>query len=259
MPSPFHILATGPWRPGSVHLHPTPSTRLLLPQIEQTINHLWTQGLSQTPLLFDGPMCRLESITPPSPSPELQPWDPPPPNITLHISPTSYKIFFGTNLHQPHLFPQYGPTPLANPIGLSAAVLTSDHYLLLGQRNSSVAYYPNRIHPFAGSLEPSDPDPFSAIQRELHEELSLPPNDLHNLTLLGILEDAHLHQPELIFQVSVPQTLATLRSQLDPTEHHSIHPIPLSSLPQSLSNPHLTPVAQGTLSLLLPSYLNPEP
>ena len=43
---------------------------------------------------------------------------------------------------------------LANPVGVSPALLSADNFLIMGRRNASVAYYPNRIHPFAGALEP---------------------------------------------------------------------------------------------------------
>ena len=45
-----------------------------------------------------------------------------------------------------------GPIPSES----GASLLTRDGWLLYGRRNATVAYYPNRVHPFAGTLEPGD-------------------------------------------------------------------------------------------------------
>jgi hypothetical protein len=48
---------------------------------------------------------------------------------------------------------------------VSPALLTADGFLMMGRRNASVAYYPNRVHPFAGALDPGDADMFAAVRR----------------------------------------------------------------------------------------------
>ena len=79
--------------------------------------------------------------------------------LALTLSNTTYKHFLGTNLTHPELADRYGREILANPVGVSPALLTADNFLMMGRRNASVAYYPNRIHPFAGALDPSTPTP----------------------------------------------------------------------------------------------------
>ena len=68
-------------------------------------------------------MCRLER------------WEASPDGSRLHLSmsTTSYKPFFGTNMSHPELADRYGPDVLANPIGVSPALETSDGQLLLGR------------------------------------------------------------------------------------------------------------------------------
>ena len=59
-------------------------------------------------------------------------------------------------------------------LGISVALISRDQRLVMGRRNERVAYYPGRIHPFAGALEPADElDIFAAVRRELQEELGL--------------------------------------------------------------------------------------
>jgi len=90
--------------------------------------------------------------------------------------------------------------------------VTADDWLLLGRRNATVAYYPSRVPPFAGALEPGDPtDVFAEARRELREELGFVEHDVSDIRLAGIVEDASLRQPELIFRVRTVRTRARLR------------------------------------------------
>src|SRR6476619_7334639 len=94
----------------------------------------------------------------------------------------------------PQLADRFGADVLANPVGLSTALETSDGFLLMGRRNERVAYYPGRLHPFAG------------FRRELGEELSLDEPDVPLIRCTGIVEDVALRQPELIFRVECALT-----------------------------------------------------
>jgi 8-oxo-dGTP pyrophosphatase MutT (NUDIX family) len=147
-------------------------------------------------------MCRLES------------WAFESGRVSFGLSRTSYKHFWGTNLTHPEYADRYGPGVMANPVGVSPALETADGFLLLGRRNALVAYYPTRVHPFAGCLEPSDaaageagasrgaatdgaaPDVFAAVIRELAEELRLTAADVELVRLTGLVEDVRLRQPD---------------------------------------------------------------
>jgi 8-oxo-dGTP pyrophosphatase MutT (NUDIX family) len=160
--------------------------------------------------LFDGPMCRLES------------WRASPQRLEVVLSETSYKPFLGTNLTHPELADRYGPAILANPVGVSPALITADGWLMMGRRNASVAYYPDRVHPFAGALDPADDDPFAAIRRELAEELAFGDADIapNGMYCTGIAEDVSIRQPELIFSAVSTRTREEIEAKLDATEHH---------------------------------------
>src|SRR5439155_2700482 len=186
------------------------------------------------------PMCRLESIVA---SPR---------RLELTLSRTSYKPFLSTNLHNAHLADQFGAQVLANPVGLSTALQSADGWLLLGRRSDSVAYYPGRVHPFAGTLEPHDPlDLFAEVRRELREELSLDDADIADMKCIGLAEDRHLRQPELIFHVRTVRTREQIQSTLDLAEHDSIYAVASrpDQIAAAMADPALTPIAGASLAL----------
>jgi len=209
-------------------------------EIENEIERAWRQARSRRGVkLFDGPMCRLECYRAGK-------------TLELELSRTSYKIFWGTNLTHADLADRYGPEALANPVGLSCALESSDGYLMLGRRNASLAYYPLRVHPFAGTLEPADPlDVFAGAERELAEELAFTPGDIAGILCIGMIEDLSLRQPELIFSVRSTRSRMQIEQTLDAAEHDAC--VAIESRPDkleaALNDPELTPVALGTALL----------
>ena len=239
------IRAFGDWPRNALRVTWTASTRRTVPEVERVIEESWSAAARRLgDKLFDGPMCRLER------------WSAAPDQLDLTLSRTSYKPFLGTNLHHADLADTFGPDVLANPVGLSTALETSDGYLLLGRRNDSVAYYPNRVHPFAGALEPpkrdgEELDVFAEVLRELLEELSLSPGDLADLRCIGLAEDPALRQPELIFAAVANRTRAQIEATLDRKEHHATYAVRSnqSELDRAIADPSLTPVAVASLTL----------
>jgi hypothetical protein len=235
----FH--AIGDWASDQVPVTCTQSTRRIVPEVEALIERAWNDVLSRPDVkLFDGPMCRMES------------WQAAPDRLHIVLSETNYKAFLGTNLSHPELVEKYGREVMANPVGVSPALQTSDGYLLMGRRNSSVAYYPNRTHPFAGALEPRDGgDVFAAVRRELFEELSLRDLDIAEIRCTGIAEDLALRQPELIFRVRSTLTRGRIESQVHTEEHGDSIAFPAEpeAVAMRLRDPALTPVAAASLFL----------
>jgi 8-oxo-dGTP pyrophosphatase MutT (NUDIX family) len=235
----FH--AAGQWSPDQLDIGHIPSTWQSNPQVEEAIESAWREATARPGVhLFDGPMCRLES------------WHATNDRLRLTLSRTTYKIFLGTNLTHPELADRFGQQILANPVGVSPALLTADNFLIMGRRNASVAYYPNRIHPFAGALDPEDASPFTAIRRELHEELAFTDADIQELHLTGIAEDLAIRQPELIFLARSHRTRKEIEAALDRTEHHATWSTPATAegIEAALrSGEFFTPV--GIASLLL--------
>ena len=236
----FDIRASGNWGPAQITAQWVGSTRVIHPDVERAIDAAWSLASSRKGIhVFDGPMCRLER------------WSASPDRLDLSLSRTSYKAFLGTNLHNAQLADQFGAEVLANPVGLST-IIQADNMLLLGRRNDFVAYYPNRIHPFAGALEPAETvDVFAEIRRELHEELSMESTDIADIKCIGLVEDRKLRQPELVFVTNSTRTYEELRSQLDRTEHQEIFAIAAGSgtARLAMNDPMMTPVAAATLEL----------
>lgn len=235
------FLQPGCWTRSQLAVSWTSSTRRLVPQVETAIDIAWTAALTRPGVhLFDGPMCRLEA------------WTATDDRLNLTLSKSTYKTFLGTNMVNPNFADDFGPDVMANPLGVSPALVTADGYMLLGRRTSSVAYHPNRVHPFAGCMEPGDADPFASIYRELQEELSLAATEITHLHCTGLVEDQNLRQPELIFAANTSLTKSQIESRLDPVEHQSIWSIPATddeienAIKQDLQ---LTPIAIAALLL----------
>lgn len=218
-----------------------PNSRIRPDAVERMIEQTWAGAVGKAQAkLFDGPMCRLES------------WRASPDSLELVLSLDSYKAFFGTNLNHATLADTYGREALANPVGLSAALITADNFLMLGRRNEAVAYYPLRTHPFAGSLEPADAgDLFAAMRRELVEELAFTADDISGMRCLGLIEDQSLRQPEAVLCVQSHRRRSEIESRLDAAEHHASRAICLDAhaFEVAIHDPSLTPVAIGTLLL----------
>lgn len=238
------ILAAGDWSRGQVSVGWISSRRRIVPEVEDAIERAWAKESARLgDGLFDGPMCRLEQ------------WSVSDGRLNLLLSRTSYKPFLGTNLHNASLAAGFGGAVLANPVGLSCVLESSDGWLLLGRRNDSVAYYPNRVHPFAGALEPpgesGDWNLFGEMMRELEEELSMTAAQIADLHCIGLIEDPALRQPELIFRAISNRKRTALECTLDPSEHHAIYPIRAgqAEVVRAIEDPALTPVAAGALIL----------
>lgn len=242
----FDIRARGDWNEGQVTARSVAGGRVILPPVERAIEAAWLLASSRPGIhLFDGPMCRLET------------WSASAQNLELSLSRTSYKPFLGTNLHNAHLADRFGVEILANPVGLSTILQTSDRWLLLGRRNEAVAYYPGRVHPFAGALEPDDEvNVFAEVRRELREELAMSERDIAQMRCIGLVEDRRLRQPELIFLTATTLTRDQVEANLDRTEHRSAFAVAAEgkAVRGVLSDPALTPVAAAALTLWAESH-----
>ena len=235
------ILTTGDWRADQVHVRRSGNKRVVIADLEPLIDSAW-EAFGQRPgvHLFDGPMARLASYHAARD------------RLDLEIGETSYKAFIGTNISHPEWIDEHGREVMADPLGISPLVLSVDGYLLLGRRQSTLALYPNRIHPFAGAMEPKDAGPVEAVRRELREELSLDHHDLAEIRCIGLAEDSKLHQCESIFIAHCRLTRDALTAKLDAAEHHDAWSIPATSdqVADALrTEAALTPIACATLLL----------
>lgn len=240
------ILAEGPWRREQVEVTHRETLweppKSLGPEIERQ----WGKAMAEAggKSLFDGPMARVERFVAQKN------------RFALEVGRTSYKAFF--TVHFSHLktrLKRRGELP--NPLGVSVVLESADHQLLFGRRSSTVAYYPNRVHPFAGSMEPADADPFATALRELEEEAHLPADEVVDLAMLGVVEDPTILQPEAVIWARTSRTADEIQRQLDPEEHDALVRVPFSTvvgredsaLRRFPDDTALTPVCRGALEL----------
>ena len=214
------------------------STRRLVPEVEAMIDAAWRETNARPGVsLFDGPVCRFEGF-------EVDGDD-----LRVRLSRTSYRILVGTNFAHPELTDTHGDDVLANALGVSAGLLSGDGYLVMGRRNGSVAYYPHRVHPFAGSVEVAPVIDLAAnARRELHEEAKLNTQDLTDIALLCLAEDRLLRHPEAIFLARTPLSRADIEQRIDPAEHHaawSCRATPDALSRAVLADDDLTPIARA--------------
>ena len=234
-------LLTQRFEEGSVTCDWVESSRIETEAARRSIEAEWARLRDRPGLdLFDGPMCRLESFHVKGA------------RLELGLSPTSYKVFAGTNLYGPRDLPR---DTLANPLGVSPALETGDGFLLVGRRNGRVAYYPHRLHPFSGSLEPttdgSAVDIFANCRRELFEELHLESDEVPFVTLLGIVEDEAIRHPELILHARTTLGRQAVLSRLAEDEHDDAVAIPatLDAVKAAMADERFTPVGRAALEL----------
>jgi hypothetical protein len=237
------IYALGSWQKHQVHAHRAASSLALQEHHLRAIDAAWDQALQRPGIhLFNGPMCRLESFS-------LQR-----DKLDLRLSVTDYKHFLGSNAAHPQWADDYGPTVMANPLGTSVIICSLDGFLVCGKRSQAVALYPGFAHPFGGTLEPDKhgepPSLIDDIKRELSEELHLVEENYLAFYTIGLIEDRHLRQPELINYAAVNLTVEQLIAQTDRLEHHGCWSIPdtAEAVAHTLkSDATLTPVLDGTL------------
>lgn len=211
--------ALGHWSEGRVAATWVASSRPIILEVEAAIEAAWAKAASRPAVyLFNGPMCRLESF------------DAAPEALRLKLSPSDYKTMVGTNLANASLADRYGQAVLGNGVGLSTSILSTDGHIMLGRRNARVNYYPSRIHPFSGSLEPSETiDVFAEVRRELWEELALGPEQVESIVCVGIAVDRSIRQPEMMFITQTRLDLHALRARLDMAEHEGVWSAPLDA------------------------------
>jgi len=238
----LRVLLAGRWSPGQVRVAWAESGRRIVPEVEAAIEAAWREANARPGVhLFDGPVCRLESYEPNADG-----------TLDLRVSRTSYRLVVGTNFCNPHFADTFGPGVMANPIGVSAGLLSSDGYLLLGRRNDRVAYYPGRVHPFAGSLEVREHvDLFDDVCRELREELNLGDGVIAGIEMVALVEDVALRHPEAMFRVRTTLTRAEVEAGTDREEHDELVAVRATAdeLARALESPEFTPAGTGILRL----------
>lgn len=250
----FYLDFVGQFGPQQVHVRWSDSRRHSNERVDAQIDRTWDEQVALAAAsgqrLYDGRLCRLVDCGVADHA------------LSLTLGEVSYKEFVGTNLTDPTMRYVHGPEVLADPAGISLAVVTGDKYLLLAKRSRQVFVYPGRWHPIGGIMEPSDqpgsvPSPFHTAAREMEEELGLPGDSICQIVCLGVVRDKATVQPELIFDVHVRQdaesVVASQAAARDAAECEALvsvrdHPGAVVTFLEK-HYAELTPVALATLLL----------
>ena len=229
----MRLLTTGSWGAGALSASMIPCTFVPDEATSRRVEAAWAEACARPGVnLFDGPLCRLERIVA---TPE---------HLHVELSAITYRWFFGTNGRHA----QYEPR--ANALGTSAALVSSDGWLVFGVRSQAVGLYPGRAHPFGGTLDPTaNPDLLSEMARELREEIGLEADDIAELRCIGIGEDPLLRQPELLYLARSHRSQDELVTQLQGDEHGTCWCVKTTgeALEKALADPLATPVTKLVL------------
>ncbi|MEE9296455.1 MAG: NUDIX hydrolase [Phycisphaerae bacterium] len=251
--APFIVQATGRFSPDDVTVVWEDIRRRTNPEIEAAIEKTWRDKQDEATrfnrLLYNSVLGRLSGA-----AIDDQ-------RLVLRLGETDYRDFVGTNLFNAGLVRVYGEPFLANALGTSATIVTSDGYILYGRRNDRVIYHAGYLHTFGGTLEPADRLPdrtydlFGAIRRELHEETHLKDEEIVDLVCTGLVRDVDTLQPELLFDAHVGLTRNEVLSRFDPDtdeEHTAIeacHDLPEAIVPFIQRSQPVVPVAVAAMML----------
>ena len=251
----FFLDFVGMFSRDAVHVRWSNSKRSTNPQIEQLIEDAWSKSSRQAEnagrTLFNGKLCRLINC-------EIQAG-----TLEMTLGETTYKEVVGTNFTNAQLRYVHGPEVLANPLGVSAAVVSNDGYVLLGQRSQKVFLNAGMIHPVGGTVTPpktpdQTPSPFDSMTKELTEELGLNSETITRNVCLGMVRAKPIVQPEMVFEVRLNANVGAIRAAAtdatDGFEHDELVAIrndPAAMVTYIEKNvSQLTPVAMATLLLL---------
>ena len=182
--------------------------------------------------------------------------------LYLDLEKTCFRDFAATNLNASREKPSIAAEHRADALGVSGAVLTSDGFLAWGRRSERVYYHQGYLQAAGGMLEQDDRldhgryDLFGCMARELSEELGMGQEDLAAMTIIGLVRDKSILQPELLFDVEVNLSRKDLTARFTPArsdgEHTAIEFLyddPEGYMPFLKATNLVTPVAQALLLL----------
>src|SRR5262249_48418209 len=151
------------------------------PELERRIDEAWERRLAESVsgTLWDSPVARLVAHG------AL------PDRLALYVGATTFREFVGTNLESADLHESLGDAYFANPLGVSAAIVSRDGAVLLAKRSETVVEARGQWDFPGGTMELAEgasPDPFAAMRDELREEIGLGPEDLEEVTCVALVE-----------------------------------------------------------------------
>ncbi len=250
----FFLDVAGPYDPGQIAVEWSDELRSTDDKIDALIEQTWqaetARARENNLVLYDGELCRLVNYA----SSDSR--------LHMTLGAVSYREFLGTNLRNAYLRYTNAPEVLANPLGVSASIISADGYIVMGRRSEKMICHPGRIHPIGGMVEPSaspgvPPDPSQIMLKELTEETHIGPERVSSMICTGLVRDKHIVQPELVFDIAADADASEIHNctadAVDAHEHSEMvtirnHPAAVVTFIERRYC-ELTPVAIATLLL----------
>lgn len=190
-----------------LEVHWDPGPLRYPPEMESEAEIVWRSACSAASndtLLFDGPLCALQSYTFENG------------RLAVSLTQTSYRYVLFAQYRAEEIVRRWGAEYLPRVLGVSAVVVTTDGALPLMVRSDKVGEFPGYRDVFGGHIEPKaderggKPDPFLAIRHELEEELKLRAQHISCLRCIGLIKSLCNQKPELVFVCHLTQDYRTL-------------------------------------------------
>ncbi len=184
--------------------------------------------------------------------------------LNLNLSITDYRTLLYSNHHIQHIIEKWGGKYISRALGISAVVLTSDHFIMFMRRSNLVGEYPESIDVFGGHINISNDSEFPGIReamlKELEEELGIR-KDKVDLECIGLITNNQNHKPELIFTanvaLSVNEVINKSNKAIDSFEFNKIIVLPnLGKVLTSFLKKNellFTPSALGSIEMFMQS------
>ena len=233
--APFFIEVEGRYTADQLSQTWTEDARPTAPNVEEIISRTWetesSLAVQSGRNLYNSRLARLVRAEASAPRPCSLLGR----TVHLRLGDTCYRDFLGTNVFNAAKVARINPAFLADAVGTSSIVLTSDGFLVLGRRSDRVTLHAGYLHTFGGMLEAADRradgyDVFGGVRREVIEELGVGESEIGSVVLTGLARDRAIRQPEILFDLGLTLTRAELSARFHPGlsdgEHTAIEFLP---------------------------------
>ena len=156
-------------------------------------------------------------------------------DLILQLRPSDYMTLLHSNAHADEIVQEWGTPFLANVLGISVVFVSSDAELMLMKRSEAVGEYPGCLDVFGGHVDVPEqgeiPDVFAAMAQEIQEEMGVPPSE-YEMELIGLIQQARIQKPELVFFARSRWSTSAVRSAaagaVDRNEFVKVRTLPAS-------------------------------
>jgi 8-oxo-dGTP pyrophosphatase MutT (NUDIX family) len=162
------------------------------------LSDAWRKYQQRHPLSFDGTLLSLKGYTADSGS------------LIFSLARVPFSWYIATR--DPKFSSHYPQVKRADPVGLTAIIVTSDNGVVIGRRAATADPNPGAIYYVGGMADSGDVDEngsidlFKAIRREIREEINLEIGLNEPAKIVGMAYDPLYCHPEIFFLLPISLT-----------------------------------------------------